>query len=236
MATELTEDDRTTSFSAPWLASLRNALIGIGSGWMLPRAKMPTATERSAIRNRINALTSRLNSGASNDRALAVEISRLVAAFPAQGQSAAPAELRMEAYFEALDGIPAWTIGAARVAALRGEAGCDPRFAPTPPQLALIARERLQRIRDELAVLRRIDSAVPDGDEPTEEERRRVEEGFSGFLVELGVKTDAWLRSEAEEGLRARCRELGIPSTAIDELPPAPERTGTFRRMKARAA
>lgn len=220
------------AFSVPWLASLKNALMRVGSEWVLPSSHLPTQGQIAAIRNRSSALTSRLSCGAGNDKALAVELAKLLTAFPARGQDEISTELRMEAYFEALTGIPAWAVSEARTDVIRGVAGLDPRFAPTPPQLADLARAKLALIGDELTMLRRIETARIESCEPTPEEHEIVSKGFADLLAWLGKKDDEHLRVEAMEGLRATCRELGIPESSIEELPEAPERTGTFRRPR----
>ena len=225
--------DNTSVFSAPWLASLRNSLMLVGREWRLPQAL--TDQQRRAIQNLSNALTSQLCCDATNDKAVLAELLRLFAAFPAGDQSEASTRLRMESYVEALRGIPAWAVSEARRAALRGEAGCDLRFAPTPPQLAALAKARLQNVRDELTMLRRIERAAVEAFEPAPEEHARVSGGFGELLTELGVKSDERLRIEAVQGLEATCRELGIPTATIAKIPDAPERTGTFRRPRVAA-
>jgi len=167
-----------------------------------------------------------------NDELVAVELARMLAAYPAQKTDDVSAELRMEAYFEALAGVPAWIVAEARLACLRGEGGCDPRFAPTPSQLSGICRDRLRRMADEMAELIRIAEAQPTWEEPSAEERKRVADGFKALRASLGSQKTDVTQESALDALRQRCLDNGITTDAIDALPDAPPRTGSFASIK----
>jgi hypothetical protein len=136
-----------------------------------------TDEQKRRIQTHMLRLKSRLTSTGER-QAIAIELAKLFAAFPAQDQSDSPAELRMEAYFEGLHGIPAWAIAEARGRIVRGETVLDTRFAPTPPQLAVQARVLLEPLKADLAKLERIALAAGSTAETTAEERARVTAGF----------------------------------------------------------
>ena len=124
----------TTPFSEPWLGALRNAIGTINgkptlmSGWSI------TDDERSRIAGLIKHHKARMTPQVGDHRLIAVTLAKLMAAFPAQSQSEGPAEQRVEAYFEALGGMPAWAAEEARKAVISGQAlECSTAWAPTPP-------------------------------------------------------------------------------------------------------
>lgn len=101
---------------------------------------------------------------------VAGEVFRLLAPFPLRaGEAEVTLEFRAEAYIEALRDIPLWAITAARSAVMRGEAGIDPKFAPTPPQAAAIARDQMRESRKALHDMDRVVRAkvVPEIDPGT---------------------------------------------------------------------
>ncbi len=113
-----------------------------------------------------------------------MELARLLACFPSQAQSDTPADLRMEGYFEALSGVPAWAVAEARGRILRGEVTLGHGFCPTPPELARIVQLVLRPMRVDLDDLRKI-LAAANPQEPTPQERRRVVEGFQKLRADL---------------------------------------------------
>lgn len=89
-----------------------------------------------------------------------MELAKLFAAFPAQTQDDGATRLRMEAYFDALADVPAWAVGEARRQIVSGWTTLDTRFAPTPPQLASLARMIVQPYRKALSDLELIQEAA----------------------------------------------------------------------------
>lgn len=88
-------------------------------------------------------------------RGLSVVLAKMLAAFPAQSASAAPAAQRVEAYFEALSDVPLQFVDEARQAVVKGRAPeHSGAWAPTPPQFAAICRRMME---DERANLRRVE-------------------------------------------------------------------------------
>lgn len=94
----------------------------------------------------------------------------LFAALPTS-QAGEDAGLKLEAYVLALSGFSVEAISEATVSILKGTAGFDPRFAPTPPQLAQLCRGHEAARRAELENARR--QTEPDT-EPDEAERERM--------------------------------------------------------------
>ncbi len=122
--------------------------------------------------------------GHDSSRAAAVEIAKLMAAFPTQAQSDTPTSLRMQAYFEALADAPVWAIAEARARILRGEVTLGHGFCPSPPELANVVRLVLRPLRADLDDLRRI-LAASNPQEVAPQERERVAEGFKRLRADL---------------------------------------------------
>lgn len=140
--------------------------------------------------------------------------------------------MRSDAYLEALENIPAWAVERAVGRFIRGEAGVDARFAPTPPQVAQESRRAMEPAREDLMKLERLRTAVADR-EASAEERERVADGFDRLLESLGRKRSK--EADARVFLEEQCRELGIDPSAIDAVPNQPERKqfGTWSKLPA---
>jgi hypothetical protein len=190
---QLHQDDRnvlTTPFSVPWLRSLRRALGSINGRPVLMAGFSVSQDQRAAIRREIARLTSWLSPGPGDHRDKAVALAQILAAFSVQAQSAAPARERMEAYFAALGGVPAWAVDSARRRIMEGRTEMR-AFAPTPPELAAMCREDVARVESEVTDLQRILDAktgIPDR-EPGE--RTRVEDGFKRLRGDLVIERAA---------------------------------------------
>lgn len=167
-------------------------------------------------------MKSRISCGALNRKEVAVELAKLFAAFPAQEQSGGTLDLRMEAYFEALHGIPAWAVQEARLRVIRGEVSTlNPTFSPTPPEFAAAARRIMEPVRGDLARLQAIEAAAKDSD-PSSEERGRVVAQMDALRAEMTRgPTQQENRAADEAALRKRLRDLGHPESALDEVPNA---------------
>jgi hypothetical protein len=138
------------------------------------------------ISQQIANLTAWLRPAPGNARILAVEIARLLAAFPSQTAGDSATDLRIEAYMEAISDAPEWAVSEARLACIRGEAGLDNRFAPTPAQFASLVSLRTRRVKRDLADLERIQRAA-DGHvpAPAPAERAKVAAGFDKLKLDL---------------------------------------------------
>lgn len=148
-----------------------------------------TPDQRRALETWMTTLKSRLRCGATDTRDKAVELAKLTTAFPTQGQDATSSELRIEGYFEALSGLPAWAVADARGRIIRGETMLDARFAPTPPQLADIVRKIVQPLERDLRDLADIARADIEFKEPTNAEHQRVKDGFEKLKFDLSPHT-----------------------------------------------
>lgn len=217
----------TTPCSDPLLDRLRASVIGSECGRLVLR---PGTAVSETDRQRISALASgyrdRLSPGRDNRRELAVVLARLLAAFPAPAAGETSTDLRIAAYLEAVETIPAWAVDAARGAIVRGETECDPRFAPTPPQLARIAREAMRPMAKEATELEGLARAV-ERLEPDEAERARVSAGLAALYRELRGTGPGEAIASAQARFAEMCAEAGVDPASIKD---APER-GTFRRM-----
>ena len=122
--------------------------------------------------------------GPDDGQAKAVEIAKLTMAFPSQGQEGVPNDLRAGAYFDALDGLPAWAVADARRKVVAGRTPYGDPWAPTPAQLRKLVSEILTPLRGELHVLESIEAAEQES-KPSDAERRRVIAQMDQFRAEL---------------------------------------------------
>src|SRR5690606_17473365 len=84
----------TTPFSEPWLQSLARAVGSVGGKPALMSGVRPTVQQVRAVQGHLSRLRDMVASEPDRQQ-VAVELAKLLAAFPAQEQSDAPAELRM---------------------------------------------------------------------------------------------------------------------------------------------
>lgn len=123
-------------------------------------------------------------------RGLAVVLAKLLAAFPAQSQSNAPAAQRVEAYFEALSDVPLQFIEEARQAVVTGRAPeHSGAWAPTPPQFAAICRRMMEDERANLRRVERLLTAKPYEDLDFSES---VASGLDKLRMNLAASAKAW--------------------------------------------
>ncbi len=175
---------RTTPFSEPWLKSLRVALGSEGGRSVLMGRPQLPEWQKAHIASLIKDLENRLTPSASCRAIMAVEIAKLMAAFPMQTTGDSPAVLRAQAYFEALDDVPVWAVAEARGRILRGEVTLGHGFCPSPPELANIVRLVLRPLRADLDDLRRI-LAAANPQEVAPQEWDRVADGFRKLKLDL---------------------------------------------------
>ena len=175
----------TTPFTASWLDTLRKGICEANGQPILPAGLSISESQRRSIEADIVVFRAHLTPQPDNHRRTAIVLAKLLAAFPAQSQSDAPIEQRMEAYFEALHGVPAWAVDRARLDIIAGRAdGLSGVWAPTPPQLAKIARSAMRRDQAILADLERVAAAKPYEDIDLAE-RKRVAAGFDKLRADL---------------------------------------------------
>lgn len=173
--------------------------------------------------------------------AVAGEITKLLAAFPRRDDGTSELTLRVDAYFDAVEGAPLWAVRQARLRVVRGEVGSlDTRFAPAPAQFAGIVRDTLKPLRDDLLDLEKLSEAVAEY-VPTPAEKARVAQGFEDLKRSLPTgkareaKTEAALAAMADGQLRQRLRDNGMSEEEVEatmaSLKPAEPRPGSFTSL-----
>lgn len=174
----------TTPFSTPWLGNLRRALGTTAGKPVLMTGFTITEAERRQIDQAISTLDRRLSADENDGPMIGVELARMLAAFPAQEQGFSAA-MRIEGYQRVLSAMPLWVVAEACDRVVNGlEHGLDKRFAPSPPQMAEIARNALRPLREDLATLRMIAMAdLPDAENETD--RERVSAGFERLKTDI---------------------------------------------------
>lgn len=220
-------------FSDPSLASLRNAL-----GWVQGKPTLMTGhTVTEAHRKRLlmwrTTLASRISCDANDNRDKAVELAKLTAAFPQQGQDQLSSDLRVETYFDALNGLPGWAVRQARLRIVNGETEYGRPWGPGPIEFADLVRQQVKPIRDDLQDVDTLLSAEPIDKPPTEAEKARVAAKIEGLKDEFRVKEKAW-RTGTIEALKLRAGELGVDfETAFDSISDQPAKSGTFDKIRS---
>lgn len=184
-ASQPPKNDLTTPFSAPWLDTLRRGVGTMNGQPMLPSGFSISEGQRRELDSAIAQYRARLAPASDNHRMTAVVLAKLLAAFPAPAQSDAPVEQRMDAYFEALHGIPAWAVDEARKAIIAGKVpDLSGVWAPTPPQLAKVARMAMERDQRVLVDLERI-AAAKQFEDIDQRASRRIADGFDRLRADL---------------------------------------------------
>src|SRR5690242_1695993 len=176
-----------TPFSEGWLRQLRRGLTWIGGKPKLAAGFSVTTDQRQAINRHRQALQQSFRSAATDARALAVELAKLLAALPSQNVGEKQAELRADAYFEALDGQPVWAVAEARRRIIRGETNFGQPFAPTPAELTILVRLIVRTVRDDLADLAALSDATPlaEEDPMPPGDREAIAAGFDELRAAL---------------------------------------------------
>lgn len=230
----------TTPFSAPLLSKLRQGMGRINGLPTLMQGFEITPAEHQHLEKETLIFRQKITAGTYDRLEIGAELARLMAAFPAQAQSDAPASLRVEAYLDAIGNAPAWAVKEARLRFVRGEVrDVNLNFAPTPPVFAGIVRDVLTPFRKDLADLEAL-VRIGVTSEPSPEERQRVSEGFDRLKAEMpaGKKREAQSKAAkaaaADESLRAVLRDRGKSEAEVDEimsgLKIAEPKPGSFQR------
>lgn len=162
----------------PWLATQIAAVSDLGYGRTvldpvtkaivgqvatIPRSKMPTGPQRAAIAQRIEELHAASMPGPLSST-LAI-IGSIVSRNSAARQDEDLASIEIEAYRDALDDLPAWTVREALRRWRRGEVVGNKRdleFAPKEHRLREIALMVEASVRGQIVRLQRILEAEPD--------------------------------------------------------------------------
>jgi hypothetical protein len=223
--------------SEQWLVDLHQAAMGeIAGRPMLPAGYIVKPEWTIAIDAEIARLKSKLACPPGNEVEQALEITRTFYAFRQEADDRADvdADMQLEGYYEALDGIPAWAVGDARRKILRGDADrsiradLNLRYPPTPPQLALQCRAVLAPIRLELARLQRIREAIANLEE-VEVKSLKVRSGLdqlaASFTREKAPPRELD-RAVNYAALEARLIEKGMDPKLLEGIPDAPDAWG----------
>lgn len=140
------------------------------------------------------ALSASLAPGSRREIGAAVAV--LLANYPADGASAAVEAARAQSWAEALEGLPAWAVDAARRKWMRGEVeGVNPDFPPKPPRFRQLAVAMLAPVHERRSRLALVLKAVPEPEVPADE-RERVARRLDEFHAEL-ARTVAAARFKA---------------------------------------
>lgn len=203
-----------TPFRNPSLARLRAAMGRVNGKPMLMTGFELTAHQREEVRRQAERLKARLSPSPNDTERKAAALAGLLTGWRSSGDA-----LQAEVYLEAVAGLPGWSVVEACRKIISGETELDPRWPPTPPQVAQYARMYVAPLQRDVETLEQIASAVGD------EEFRRVCDGFEALKSEL-----AGVRKPMEPSNRfvARCEELGINP---DDIPDAPK---TGSKLEAR--
>jgi hypothetical protein len=144
-----------------------------------------TDPDRRRLEATAQGIRQRLTPQPGERQAMAVVLAKLLAAFPAQSQSDAPAAQRIEAYFEALSDVSMLILDAARKEIIAGKAPeCSGTWAPTPPQVATVCRRLMSDERRTLEKIERLLTAEPI-EEISMDERKRVAAGLDRLKFDL---------------------------------------------------
>ncbi len=132
----------------------------------IPEATAPTEDQRRVVVEMCSRLERHLGPAAPKEIGVAFAV--LQSAFPAARLEDAEASANARAYLIALEGVPAFAVDEAARRILRGEAGIDRRFMPTPPELrALVDRlslpARAHRVQLRRLLEAQVERAAPPG-------------------------------------------------------------------------
>jgi hypothetical protein len=165
----------------------------------------------------------------SNKIEIARQLAKLLSAFPTQDTGQA-ANLRIDAYFEAIDGSPTWAVEHAVRRILSGSiTELDGRFAPTPPQLATVVRNLVSPVNP-FEDPRRARPMAAEQDQP---KSQSIIGGFANLKAEMSAKKPSKWYDNPLEALAKRAAANGIDlDAALDAIPDAlPRSMGTFRKL-----
>lgn len=167
--TTATGDALTTRSSEAWQKQLRRGLGSENGKPILMTGITISSLQAQSLTERRGYLERRLTA-AQDERDKAVSIGKLLSAFAIGNQSDGAAELRGEAYMDAVADAPAWAVETVRRAIIQGKTDLDMRFAPTPPQVAAKVRMLLEPIEREKREIDAILQIAPSTPVPTRTE------------------------------------------------------------------
>jgi len=153
---------------------------------------------------------------------IAAALDPILTEMPAGDGGDAAEDVRVGTYAAALVGLPAFAIAEAVLAFLRDESGLNPRFAPTPPELARLARHKAARYRRQFA---EVEALLDAAEEPSRRPRSpaalaRAEAALARFHGRGATRRQV-RDAETEKGLAGIRAALDTPAPACLPWRPA---------------
>ncbi|CAO4171096.1 hypothetical protein AFFFEF_01708 [Methylorubrum extorquens] len=173
-----TADPASMLLLPDWLASSIAAVSDLGAGRTevdpvtrqitarvatIPASRMPTGPQRTAIARRIADLQAAIEPGPVEET-IGV-LGDLIQEYAPSRLDDRTVSIKAEAYLDAVEDLPAWTVRAAVRRWRRGEVSADPAtldFAPKPARLRGIAERMVLVARGQAARLQRVLDAKPE--------------------------------------------------------------------------
>lgn len=173
-----TADPASMLLLPDWLASSIAAVSDLGAGRTevdpvtrqitarvatIPASRMPTGPQRTAIARRIADLQAAIEAGPVEET-IGV-LGDLIQEYAPSRLDDRTVSIKAEAYLDAVEDLPAWTVRAAVRRWRRGEVSADPAtldFAPKPARLRAIAERMVLVARGQAARLQRVLDAKPE--------------------------------------------------------------------------
>ena len=149
----------------------------------IPKSKMPNGAQRAAIALRITELQRAVQPGPVEET-IGV-LGDLIQEYAPQRLDPRTVSIKAEAYLDAVEDLPAWTIRAAIRRWRRGEVSADPAtldFAPKPARLRSIAERMVLVARGQAARLQRVLDAKPE-ERITDAQMAENSEKLSGLIA-----------------------------------------------------
>lgn len=246
-----TADPASMLLLPDWLASQIAAVSDLGAGRTevdpvtrqivarvptIPESRMPTGAQRRAIATRIAELQAATEIGPVEETLAA--LGDLIQEYAPSRLDDRTVSIKAEAYLDAVEDLPAWSVRAAIRRWRRGEVSADPTtldFAPKPARLRAIADRMVKVARGQAIRLQRVLDAQPErplSDEQRAEVSRKLAAPFSaatsGPAVEpagtISAERRAALDDLEERRLRRERTEQGGPLVAeLADAPPSHE-------------
>jgi hypothetical protein len=192
---------------------------------------MPTGPQRAAIAQRIDDLHAASRPGPS--KTIVAIIAELVTEYAPARLDEDTADIKIGAYRDAVDELPAWAVREAVRRWRRGEVSGDSRdldFAPKPARLRRLAQSIAATATGQAIRLQRLLDAEPE-DELTEAAMAENQKRFTALLADVSspapvtTGTDAADRAQARRDLAERLeraeseRKARIAQRENDEAP-----------------
>ena len=214
----------------PWLATQIASVSDLGKGRTIldpvtkaivgqvatiPKSQMPNGAQRQAIAERIEDLEQAARPGPTN-RIIAI-LGELVAEHATARMDEDTADIKIGAYRDAVEDLPAWSVREAVRRWRRGDvAGTDPRdldFAPKPARLRRLAEGIAATASGQAIRLRRILIAEPE-EAASDAVMAKNQERFADVLKMLAEpKPEHDDKAEREAENRARAERLSASET-----------------------